>query len=76
MNVQNAQKIYFNMRQNKMNYRPHWEELSDYIAPTKGRFVQRNLNLRKEINYKKKQVIIKHMIKLLNGLIKKKIEKI
>ena len=53
MNVQNAQKIYFNMRQNKMNYRPHWEELSDYIAPTKGRFVQRNLNLRKEINYKK-----------------------
>lgn len=53
MNVQNAQKIYFNMRQNKMNYRPHWEELSDYIAPTKGRFVQRNINLRKEINYKK-----------------------
>ena len=53
MNVQTAQKIYFNIRQNKINFKPHWEELSDYIAPTRGMFYERRNNIRKEINYKK-----------------------
>lgn len=53
MNVQQAQKIYYDIRQNKMNFKTHWEELSQYISPTRGKFYDRPLNERKEIDYKK-----------------------
>lgn len=53
MNVQQAQKIYYDIKQNKMNFKTHWEELSQYISPTRGKFYDRPLNERKEVDYKK-----------------------
>lgn len=53
MKVEQAQKIYYDIERNKVNFKTHWEELSQYIAPTRGKFWQRNLNERKEVDYKK-----------------------
>lgn len=53
MNVQTAQKIYNNTKRNKENFREHWEELSQFIAPTRGKFFERPMNERKLVDYKK-----------------------
>lgn len=53
MRVQTAFKIYNNLKRNKQLFREHWQELSEYIAPTRGMFFERPLNERKLIDYKK-----------------------
>lgn len=53
MKIETAQNIYKDIERNKENFKKYWEELSQFIAPTRGVFNKENNNERKKTDYKK-----------------------
>lgn len=52
MNKTSAKRIIAELQTNKKNFKTGWEDISTYVAPTRGIFNEKKMDEKKEINHK------------------------
>ena len=52
MKKTSAKRILTELQNNRKNFKAGWEDISTYVAPTRGVFNEKNMDEKKEINHK------------------------